>query len=55
MRLRTNKILLIDKMKNGCTIFLRKVPNFDYDVDINNPFNDVDSKPNHDTYVVLDG
>ena len=54
-RLRTNKILLIEKMKNGCTLFQRKVPNFDYDVDINDLFNDVDSEPDHDTYVVLDG
>ena len=32
----------------------RKVPNFDYDADINDIFNDVDSEPYHDTYVVLD-
>ena len=54
MRLFTYNLLLIEKMKNGCTLFQRKVPNFDYDADINNLFNDFDSEPDHDTYVVLD-
>ena len=45
---------LLKKNKNGCTLFQRKVPNFDYDVDINDIFNDVDSEPDHDTCVVLD-
>ena len=54
MRLCTDKLFLCEKMKNGCTLFQSKVPNFDYDADINDLFNDVDSEPNHDTYVMLD-
>ena len=54
MRLCTDKLFLIEKIKNGCTLFQGKVPIFYYDVDINDIFNYVDSEPNHDTYVLLD-
>ena len=31
----------------------KKVPNIDYDDDTTDIFNDIDSEPDHDTYVLL--